>query len=132
MNGIYWRSRTGSPWPDIPKRYGAPTACAKQFRRWAKIGVWDRIFEAVSKAYEGDLQMIDASSIRVHQQGGNVTKGAAGHANYLALVRLASTRIWLRHNESVTQSHRRLGCAAREMSDRVVRLQRAIRVAFLR
>jgi transposase len=38
-------------------------------------GVWDRIFEAVSKAYDGDLQMIDASSIRVHQHGGNVKKG---------------------------------------------------------
>ena len=50
--------------------------CSNRFRRWAKIGVWDRIFEAVSKAYDGDLQMIDASSIRVHQHGGNVKKGA--------------------------------------------------------
>ena len=41
----------------------------------AKIHVWDRIFEAVSKAYDGDLQMINASSIRVHQHGGNVQKG---------------------------------------------------------
>ena len=67
--------RTGSPWADIPERYGPPTTCANRFRRWAKIGVWDRIFEAVSKAYDGDLQMIDASSIRVHQHGGNVKKG---------------------------------------------------------
>src|SRR6185312_6446333 len=64
LNGIYWRLRTGSPWADIPERYGPPTTCANRFRRWAKIGVWDRIFEAVSKAYDGDLQMIDASSIR--------------------------------------------------------------------
>lgn len=75
LNGIYWRLRTGSPWADIPERYGPPTTCANRFRRWAKIGVWDRIFEAVSKAYDGDLQMIDASSIRVHQHGGNVKKG---------------------------------------------------------
>src|ERR1700760_2308078 len=63
LNGIYWRLRTGSPWADIPERYGPPTTCANRFRRWAKIGVWDRIFAAVSKAYDGDLQMIDASSI---------------------------------------------------------------------
>lgn len=75
LNGIYWRLRTGSPWADIPERYGPPTTCANRFRRWAKIGVWDRIFAAVSKAYDGDLQMIDASSIRVHQHGGNVKKG---------------------------------------------------------
>jgi hypothetical protein len=37
--------------------------------------VWDRIFEAVSRAYDGDLQMIDSSSVRVHQHGGNVKKG---------------------------------------------------------
>jgi hypothetical protein len=37
--------------------------------------VWDRIFEAVSRAYDGDLQMVDSSSVRVHQHGGNVKKG---------------------------------------------------------
>jgi len=45
------------------------------FVRWARIGVWDRIFEAISKAYYGDLQMIDSSSIRVHQHGANGKKG---------------------------------------------------------
>ena len=77
LDGIYWRVRTGSPWGDIPERSGPPTTCANRFRRWAKFGVWDRIFEAGSRAYDGDLQMIDASSIRVHQHGGNVKKG--GH-----------------------------------------------------
>ena len=52
----------------------APTTCANRFRRWGKIGVWDRIFEAVSRAYDGDVQMIDSSSIRVHQHGGNAKK----------------------------------------------------------
>lgn len=75
LNGIYWRLRTGSPWADIPERYGPPTTCYNRFVRWAKIGVWDRIFEAVSKAYDGDLQMIDSSSIRVHQHGANGKKG---------------------------------------------------------
>ncbi len=55
LNGIYWRLRTGSPWDDIPERYGPPTTCANRFRRWGKIGVWNRIFEAVSRAYDGDL-----------------------------------------------------------------------------
>lgn len=76
LNGIYWRIRTGSPWADIPERYGPATTCSNRFRRWAKIGVWDRIFDAVSAAYDGDLQMIDSSSIRVHQHGGNGKKGA--------------------------------------------------------
>lgn len=39
LSGIFWRLRTGSPWADIPERYGPPTTCANRFRRWAKIGV---------------------------------------------------------------------------------------------
>jgi transposase len=54
LNGIYWRLRTSAPWADIPERYGPATTCASRFQRWAKIGVWDRIFEA----YDGDLQLI--------------------------------------------------------------------------
>ena len=76
LNGIYWRLRTGSPWHDIPERYGPPTTCYNRFVRWRKIGVWDKVFEAVSKAYDGDLQMTDSSSIRVHQHAANGKKGA--------------------------------------------------------
>ena len=76
LNGIYWRLRTGSPWADIPERYGPYTTCYNRFVRWRKAGVWDRLFEAVSRAYEGELQMIDSSSIRVHQHAAN---GAGPH-----------------------------------------------------
>ena len=74
LNGIYWRLRTGSPWAEILERYGPSTTCYNRFVRWARIGVWDRIFEAISRAYDGDLQMIDSSSIRVHQHGANGKK----------------------------------------------------------
>ncbi len=75
LNGIFWRLRTGSPWADIPERYGPYTTCYNRYVRWRKAGVWDRLFAAVSRAYDGDLQMVDSSSVRVHQHGGNVKKG---------------------------------------------------------
>ena len=75
LNGIYWRLRTGSPWDDIPERYGPSTTCYNRFVRWRKLGVWDAIFDAVSKAYEGSLQMVDSPSIRVHQHAANGKKG---------------------------------------------------------
>lgn len=71
INGIYWRLRSGSPWADIPERYGPYTTCYNRFVRWRKLGVWDRIFAAVSAAYDGKVQMVDSSSIRVHQHGAN-------------------------------------------------------------
>ena len=74
LNGIFWRLRTGAPWADIPARYGPHTTCVNRFNRWRKAGVWDRILSAVSKAYDGDIQMIDSSSIRVHQHAANAPK----------------------------------------------------------
>lgn len=76
LNGIFWRLRTGAPWADTPERYGPYTTCYNRYVRWWKAGVWDRLFSAVSRAYDGDLQMVDSSSIRVHQHAANVKKGA--------------------------------------------------------
>src|SRR6478672_5995885 len=70
----------GVPWADIPERYGPSTTCYNRFVRWRKIGVWDWIFEAVSRAYDGDLQMVDSSSIRVHQHAANGKKGGRSKA----------------------------------------------------
>jgi transposase len=75
INGIFWRLRTGSPWVEIPERYGPATTCYNRFVRWRKLGVWDRVFDAISAAYDGSVQMIDSSSIRVHQQGATAKKG---------------------------------------------------------
>jgi len=63
-----------APSADIPRRYGPHTTCVNRFSRWRKAAVQARILEAVSEAYEGDIQMIDSSSIRVHQHGGNAKK----------------------------------------------------------
>ena len=77
LNGIFWRLRSGSPGAYIPERYGPPTTCYNRFVRWRKLGVWDRFFEAVSRAYDGDRQMVDSSSVRVHQHAANVKGGSA-------------------------------------------------------
>ena len=75
LNGIYWRLRTGSPWSEVPERYGPYTTCYNRFVRWRKLGVWDRLFEAITRAYAGEVQMVDSSSIRVHQHAANGKRG---------------------------------------------------------
>ena len=74
LSGIFWVLRSGAPWRDLPERYGPYTTCYNRFVRWRKAGVWDRIMDAVSEAYDGDIQMIDSSSIRVHQHAANGKK----------------------------------------------------------
>ena len=75
LNGILWRFRTGAPWRDVPERYGPRTTLYNRFVRWRKAGVWDRILDAVSEAYDGDIVMIDSSCVRVHQHGAAGKRG---------------------------------------------------------
>lgn len=75
LNGILWRFRTGSPWAEIPERYGPSTTCYNRFVRWRKAGVWDQLLAAVSAAFEGEIVMIDSTCVRVHQHGATGKKG---------------------------------------------------------
>jgi hypothetical protein len=36
--------------------------------------LWDRLMDAITEAYDGDIQMIDSSVVRVHQHAANVKK----------------------------------------------------------
>ena len=74
LNGIFWVLRTGAPSRALPKEFGPPTTCYNRFVRWRKAGVWDRVMAAVSQAYDGNVQMIDSTSVRVHQHAANSKK----------------------------------------------------------
>lgn len=86
LNGIFWRLRTGAPWADIPARYGPHTTCVNRFNRWRRAGIWAMLLREVSKAYRGDIQMIDSSSIRVHQHAANGQKKARDPVAWVARV----------------------------------------------
>lgn len=74
LNGIFWVLRAGAPWRDLPERYGPYTTAYNRFNRWRKAGVWDRLMDAVTKAHDGQVQMIDSSIVRVHQHASGVKK----------------------------------------------------------
>src|SRR6185295_15372746 len=75
LNGIFWVLRSGSPWADLPERYGPPTTIYNRFNRWRKAGVWGRLMDAIAAAHDGDVQMIDTSIVRVHQHGATAKRG---------------------------------------------------------
>jgi transposase len=84
LNGIFWRLRSGAPWADIPERYGPPTTCYNRFVRWRKSGTWDQLLKTVSEAYNGKVQMIDSSVVRVHQHAANGEKKAVAAVAWAA------------------------------------------------
>lgn len=75
LNGIFWVLRSGAFWSDVPERYGPPTTIYNRFNRWRKAGVWDRLMDEIAKLYDGDVQMIDTSIVRVHQHGATAKRG---------------------------------------------------------
>ena len=75
LNGIFWVLRSGAPWRDLPERYGPRTTCYNRFVRWREAGMWDRMMDAITAAHEGDIQMIDSTSVRAHQQAATAKRG---------------------------------------------------------
>ena len=58
LNGLFWVLRTGSPWRDLPERYGPHTTIYNRFNRWAKAGVWVQVFETLSEKSPDSMQFI--------------------------------------------------------------------------
>jgi transposase len=75
VNGIFYVLRTGSPWRDLPERYGPYTTVYNRFNRWARKGVWLRMFEALAERSPQSLQLIDSSIVRAHQHAAGGKKG---------------------------------------------------------
>jgi transposase len=77
LEGIFWIARTGSPWRDLPERFGKWNTVWRRFTRWRDAGMFDAILEALVASGAGDLtiQMIDSIVIRVHQHSDGAQKG---------------------------------------------------------
>ena len=58
----------GARWSDLPPRYGAYKSVHKRFTRWADKGVWQRLFDALSRDRDNEYLMIDSSIVRAHAQ----------------------------------------------------------------
>ena len=77
LNGIFYILRAGCPWRDLSERYGPYTTVYNRFNRWRKAGIWDKLMDAIVKAHDGEVQMIDSSIVRVHQHASGVKKRVA-------------------------------------------------------
>ena len=73
INAVLWIAKTGAPWRDLPERFGPWGSVWKRFDRWAKKGVWQRVFEALR---DPDLEwmIIDSTVVRAHQHAAGAEK----------------------------------------------------------
>lgn len=68
VNGVLWVLRSGARWSDLPSRYGSYKSVHKRFTRWAANGVWERVFQALSRDRDNEYLLIDSSIVRAHAQ----------------------------------------------------------------
>lgn len=68
VNGVMWVLRSGARWSDLPERYGKWKTVHKRFCRWAKAGVWERVFESLIKDRKNDYLLLDSTIVKAHQQ----------------------------------------------------------------
>lgn len=73
FNGVMWRFRTGSPWRDLPARYGPWQTVYKRFRAWALAGVFQELMDGLiaqaASRGQADLSLVsvDSTVARAHQ-----------------------------------------------------------------
>ena len=76
VEAVLWIARTGSPWRDLPASFGHWNSVFTRFRRWAKKGVWARIFNALVEDPDFEHLIIDATIVRAHQHAAGAKGGA--------------------------------------------------------
>src|SRR4051812_5867120 len=45
VEAVLYRYHAGTPWRDLPERFGAWKNIRTRFCRWAKAGAWARVFQ---------------------------------------------------------------------------------------
>src|SRR5688572_18489062 len=97
VNAMLWILNSGSPWRDLPERYGPWQTAYNRSNRGRKAGTFDAIRERwqMRSDEEGridwDLWMVDGSSVRAHAAaaGGGEKGGSTSRPTTLWVAREA-------------------------------------------
>jgi transposase len=74
VEAVLYRYRAGIPWRDLPERFGDFRVVHTRFSRWARAGVWARVFEHSAQDADNEYAMIDATIVRAHQHSAGAQK----------------------------------------------------------
>lgn len=77
VEAVLYRYRAGIPGRDLPDRFGDPIKIHTRFSRWAKTGVWERIFQHLADDADNEYAMIDITIVRAHQHSAGAQKKPA-------------------------------------------------------
>ena len=65
LEAVLWRARTGVPWRDLSGGFGKGNSVFQRVRRWAKAGVFERVFAFLSGGPYPELSLISGTIVSV-------------------------------------------------------------------
>ena len=86
ISGIIHVLQSGCRWRDAPPVYGPPKTLYNRFVRWARKGVWERVFPELAAAGGPPVVlMLDSTPVKAHRsaaggKGGHSSRRLGGHA----------------------------------------------------
>jgi transposase len=85
ISGILHVLKSGCRWRDVPPEYGPRTTIYNRYNRWARQGVWRRLFERLASAAGIPEELaIDPTHIKAHRSAGREKGGSNGGVRSLA------------------------------------------------
>jgi transposase len=81
INGVFWRTRTGSPWRDVPGEYGNWKTVYNRHQRWSGDGTWAEILDQLRRGCDvGQREWalaVDSAVVRAHQHAAGARRRPA-------------------------------------------------------
>jgi len=80
LNGMMWVLKSGSPWRDMPERYGSWKSVYHRFQRWTLDGMFEKIlarlrYKLDQDGYiDWDVWCVDGSNVRAHQSAAGASE----------------------------------------------------------
>jgi len=91
MEAILWRCTNGAKWRAIPAELGPWWMAAQTFIRWARLGVWERLFElAKARGVQLGMVFLDGTNIRAHAKAAGAAKKGDLQHNVMLVRRLGA------------------------------------------
>lgn len=77
VNAVIYVLKTGTPWRDLPERFGNWKSAYNRFANWTRAGHWERIFKALQLRVDRTGSLVDATIARAHQDAAGGKGGSS-------------------------------------------------------
>jgi len=66
IEAIYWITRTGAQWREVPEKYGNWNSIFARFNAWSKKNIWSMLMDFCVEDPDLEYLSIDATIVRAH------------------------------------------------------------------